>query len=460
MKEHFASIFVGAVAVLLAALAPGLAQGGVSRQVTPNGHVYWMFPIEEAARTAVAIDWSGGLTMLPEGRETAARVGVNLMLNGGAGGKTPDEIVADFQDLDAGSRLTVQPDHIRGFIVAPNQHLNTAANIANQVIATPNLDARWFARERKSLADQGLARATNLFGIGWSVAHDTMFGDHPYRRFWALRPVEAIENLSLDDIVQWHAAAFTTEGMTITAAGSAPVAAIGEAIDRALVGLPASATAALHEFPAASIPAKTIVFHHPEASHSLILAFGALPSGLTGSDLPLNLAVGVLGYGQQSRLFRSVRTGLRAAYGYRADYVDFTRGQRVLTMGGQVETALLQESFDTTRDTYETFRTDGISFVEFPIARRFYRQRIEDSLGKPADAAYLLMESRLNGHPEDDLPTLHNRIGALDRGAVNTFIAQSFPPFDAMLKIVVTPDPDAIAGDCVITSFDGLRSCF
>jgi len=46
-----------------------------------------------------------------------------------------------------------------------------------------------------------------------------------------------------------------------------------------------------------------------------------------------------------------------------------------------------------------------------------------------------------------------------ERGAINTFIAKTYPPFDDMLKIIVTPKADAITDACVITSYDEFSKC-
>ena len=78
---------------------------------------------------------------------------------------------------------------------------------------------------------------------------------------------------------------------------------------------------------------------------------------------------------------------------------------------------------------------------------------------KPQEATYLLMEGLLNGAPKDDLSTLQNRIDNLERGKVNSFIAKTFAPFEELLKIVVTPDADAVNGDCVITAYKEWRTC-
>ncbi len=431
----------------------------VTRQATPGGHVFWHYPIEGAKRSAVAISWPSGLADLPIGQEMAARVGTELMLNGGAAGKTPDQIIADFEDLDAGARLFVQPEEIRGFIVTPDAEFMKAAEIANDVLARPNFSKNWFQRERAKLVKASRGRDNLVQGIAWNLSREILMSDHPYRRFWSIRPATNIEKIDLDTIRAWHKGAFATDGLTIAAAGSGQPETVAAAIDRALKDLPGGGQPAKNPLPELNLLNKTIVFHAPNVTKSAILAFGKLPPATSNQDLQMNISLGVLGYGSQSRLFKAVRTGLRAAYGFGAGYFDYTRQRRLLRIWGEVETAQLQGALDATRETYETFRNDGIGLIEFPFARRFYRQRIEESLAKPTDAAFLLLESRLNGGPQKDLVTLKERIDDLERGKVNTYIKQTFPAFEDMLIVVVTADANAVKGDCLITRLEDWRTC-
>ena len=69
----------------------------------------------------------------------------------------------------------------------------------------------------------------------------------------------------------------------------------------------------------------------------MILTFGKLPPASDNKDIYVNTALGVLGYGSQSRLFKAVRTGLRASYGFRSGFIDYTRKQRLFHMSGEIE---------------------------------------------------------------------------------------------------------------------------
>ncbi len=431
----------------------------VQQHITGAGHSFWYLPMPNADRTAVAITWHSDLPDLVAGREAAPRVGIDLMLNGGAGGLPAEQIIADFQDLDSGSQLWVQPQEVSGFIVSPRVHIDKAAEIANLVLSQPNFEQRWFEREKKKFLDEAAERESVVVGQAWNLYREVTIGGHPYKNFWSIAPPEGIESIELDDVKKWHANVFSTAAMTITVAGNADVESVSAAIDRVLADMPSQEPISMREFPAPVVPGKTILLHRPDAKKSVILAIGNLPSHTDGKDIELQLGVGVLGFGKQSRLFKAVRSGLRASYGFGAGMLDMTREHTVMYLTGEVETAKLQEALDETRLAYEKFRNKGINLVEFPIAKRFYLQRIRDELKEPASVAYLLMQANLNKEGIEYVPTLVKQIEGQKRAAVNQVVKESLPEFDALLRIVVTPDASAIEGACVITEFEQWIAC-
>lgn len=452
---------IGATLVSLT-LIPVVASGSpkVARYFSPAGHEFFYVPMADAKRTAVAVTWTSGLPTGPGIHEAAARLGIGLMLRGGAGGLAPDEITADFEDLDAGSRLWVQPGEIRGFVVAPENHLVRAAEIANLVLTQPDLDQRWLEREKRNLLRDTRIRNATATGLAWTLAREIMLDDHPYKRFWTAAPADGIRNISAPQVSLWHQNAFGTADLTITAAGAAGPAMVGKAIDLALAGLPDSANRNPLAFAGPDIRPGAIVLHDPDSPKSLIMALGKLPRAAAGDEAVYGIATAVLGLGKQSRLFKAIRSQLRAAYGFGAGTETLTRDHKLLRMGGEVDTALLPQALDAMRQSYETFRLEGIAEEEFPIARNFYLQRIEQGINRPAGAATMLMENRLNDRSAKDFENLAPYIETLERTAVNDTIKAAYPPYDDLLTIVVTPNPGAIPGACMITAINDWRRCF
>lgn len=456
------SVRLIAASLLTFTLIPQAASGSpkMTAHISPAGHQFYYVPMDDARRTAVAVTWASGLPTGPGIHEATARLGIDLMLSGGAGDLPPDEISADFEDLDAGSRLWVQPGEIRGFVVAPDDQLDQAAEIANLVLAQPALDEKWLERQKRNLIRDTRIRNATATGLAWSLAREIMLEDHPFKRFWTAAPAEGIQGISAPQLSTWHKSAFGTADLTITAAGTAGPARVARAIDLALAGLPASANPEPVAFQGPHIRPGTIVLHDPDSPKSLIMALGELSGVPTTDDAVYGIATAVLGLGKQSRLFKAIRSQLRAAYGFGAGMETMTRHHRLLRMGGEVDTALLPQALDAMRQSYETFRREGIAPEEYPIARNFHLQRVEQNLSRPAGMATMLMENRLNGQSAEAFETLVAHVESLERTTVNDTIRATYPPFDALLTIVITPDADAIADACVITAIEEWRQCY
>jgi zinc protease len=206
----------------------------------------------------------------------------------------------------------------------------------------------------------------------------------------------------------------------------------------------------MREFAGVNIQGQTILLHKPDVEKSVILVIGRRPPHTEEQDIPLQLGVGVLDWCKQSRLFKAGRTVLHASYGFGAGTRDMTRQHRVLHLSGEIETENAQLALDTVRSSYDKFRKNGVGLVEFPIAKKFYVQRVSEEMQKPSSVAYMMMDAKLNDFSANYMPTHVSQVKAQKRSEVNQSIKQAFPEFDSMLKIIVTPDAEAITGACVI----------
>ena len=211
--------------------------------------------------------------------------------------------------------------------------------------------------------------------------------------------------------------------------------------------------------PQPAVTGKTILLHRPDAPKSVVVLLGNLPSYSQQIDLPLQLGVGVLGFGKQSRLFKAVRAGMGASYGFGASVFDFTREHRMLQMSGEIETVKLQEALKEIEQAYEKFRKAGIGRIEFPIAKRMFKREYSEQLQNPVNVAFLLSESVQNGYTDTFVPALLDEIDELDRNTTNEVVSSALPAYDNLLKVVVTPDDKAVDDACVISEMEEARGC-
>lgn len=426
---------------------------------TEAGHDFWYYPMPKANRTALAITWEQEVPVDEATHPATAEIAIELMLNGGAGGRDAAEIVADYQDLDAGSGLWVQPKHASGFIVAPDKHLSTAREIAGQVLTAPALEQRWFDREHQNYVEGAIEGQSGIWGSAWSLTRNILLGEHPYNNFWKVSPVEKVKSVSLADVKKWHRESFNTNTATIAVAGSAPAETVAKEIDLLFADLPANTQNKPVAFNRPQVPGKTILLHKPDAPKSAVLLVGSLPDDDQSTVLALQLGVGVLGHGKQSRLFKTVRSGMGATYGFGAGIFNFTRDYRMLEMSGEIETAKLQPALEEIEKAYTELRVSGIGRIEFPIAKGIFKREAAKQFESPVNVAFTLSEAVLKGYSADYVQNLTDNIGGLKRDTTNAVINSALPAYESILKVIVSPDDKAVPGACVITKIEDASEC-
>ena len=439
--------------------ADSSSEPAVEQHTTPAGHTLWYYPMPQAERTALAISWQQQVPV-KDMHPSTARLAIDLMLNGGAGDRDAAQIVADYQDLDAGSGLWADAREVSGFIVAPNEHLSKAREIAHQVLAEPALGERWFEREHQELLEAVSEERSSTWGLAGTLLRQALLKDHPYNNFWSDGPIDKIESISLDHVKAWHKSSFSTASTTVVAAGSADPDVIAKELDLLFAKLPKTKPVEPIDFPKPTVPGKTVLLHKPDAPKTAVIVLGSFPSHSQDNDIPLQLGVGVLGLGQHSRLFKTVRAGLGASYGFGAEVFNFTQEHRFLEMAGEIETDKLSEALDEIEQAYSEFQKDGIGRVEFPLAKRFFKREVEKQLNNPVAMAFSVNESVKKGFSTDYAYTLLDHIDSLKRDKVNNLISTSFPRYDQLLKIIVSSDKNALSNACVIENLEEMENCF
>lgn len=449
-------ILVSVILLLWASLAAAFE---VTQEVTPNGHKFSFVHMADTKRVAISMAWVGGYGFVAKDKATIQELGPVMMANGGAGGLSPDEILSQFTAIDSGARLYVNEDALRGFVVAPEKDMMKAAEIANKVLAQPTLDPRWLKRFQRNYSQNMTEGMKTHYGQAWRGFRTLVMGDHPLTTAWNATPVSGIQSISIEDIRDWYDKTLSTDDLLIYAAGNADVTKIAEVIDVALASLKKGHKRTALPPLTMSYPSKTILIHRPEIEKSYILVAGPIAPEYSPNYEAIQLASGVLGVSDQSRLFKAIRKELRAAYGFGAGYHKFSRDHGVLTLNGEVETAKLAEAMRVVEETYEEFRKRGIGRLEFPFAQRYFKNRLSEEMKKPETLVHFMTEGALTNRDTKQALASLDRVKGLSRSSVNAAILEEFPKFREMVKVVVTSDKDALNADCVITDFTEIAKC-
>lgn len=308
---------------------------------------------------------------------------------------------------------------------------------------------------------QGLASQS------WGVIRRAILGNGRLNDFLTLRPTSLIDDVTADDIKIWYAETFTTDDITITAAGPADLepAIVGEAIDQLLNGLPSGkqrSNARLDDTSssATKVGGKAILLHKPDTEKTLISIGGRLPPARGPSHAHDLFAEFVLGNGKQSRLFTAVRTKLRASYVVDADVGGYDRNIRTIYLDGEIEGRQVKDAYDAFRDAYETLRVDGMTRDEFQRAKENLVAAYQEVVKEPKSMASILMGFLVDDDPmREHIAEIPELIGTVTLDEVNAAIRKRLPAFDDMVRVVTAPNDNAVENDCVITSDADVDRC-
>ncbi len=448
---------------LLQAATPPLVQ--VDQHHTEAGHQFHYLRIKQAKDVAIIVNWPSGW-LEGDGPIATPYVGSTLMMNSGAGERDAASLAADFQGLNAQGDIDDKPEAIRGTLVVRPENLEAAAVLGRDVLIDNHLDNRWLDRLKHSLRAEKTAVHEGLGSQSWGVVRRAILGNGRLNDFLTLRPTSLIDDVTADDIKTWYGETFTTDGIRITAAGPSDLdsAIVGEAIDLLLNGLPTGEKRdeALPAYETATIEAngKIILLRKPDAEKTLVSIGGLMPPARGPDHVNDLFAEFVLGDGKQSRLFDAVRTKLRASYVVDADIGGYDRNIRMFYLDGEIEGRWLKDAYGAFRDAYETLRVDGITSDEFERAKEIPVAEYREVAKEPESMASILMGFLVDDDPmKEHLAEIPELIGAVTLDEVNAAIRERLPAFDDMVRVVTTPNEEAVESDCVITSVADVDRC-
>lgn len=123
-------------------------------------------------------------------------------------------------------------------------------------------------------------------------------------------------------------------------------------------------------------------------------------------------------------------------------------------------TAQLQAALDVIEKEYTEFRSDGVGRLEFPLAKRFFKRVFTKQRENPVSIAFQINSAMQNGFRAEYLWNFEGHLDSISRADTNKFIGELFPEYENLLKVIVTPDANAIEGACVISKMQDAGSCF
>lgn len=426
---------------------------------TPDGRAFHYMPIWEDGVTdiTVYVAWPTAWAHQTGRNQAVPYVASEAILTGGTKDLAPQDVLELFEDRNTYGEILVSADYTYGELSFPKEYTDEVVGIASEMLANPEFETEWMERIKNGFhANQTHAHAQSATKL-WNTARLAILGQQPLNEFLSLPNLDDIENVTAQDLRDWHQETFVQGGVTITVTGAISEDDAGKVVDRILSALPERDAAKIQPTTADFSP-KTVLLHAPEAEKSVLGILGQLPSTDDGKDTTDLLALHFFSRSGSGPLFEAVRTEMRASYGFNAGYTNYARDTRVLFIAGEVETAKLGAVTDKVLETYEDYRTNP-DLTGLDDLRESLASDMDENAEYADIAARMMLELALDGLDPASTP----RIGDIVRDIMAKDVAErmltKYPSSEDLIVFAISPDKDALPGACVITAIEQVLEC-
>ncbi len=420
-----------------------------SIHTSPGGIEYTLLDMPGQEYVTVQVAWPTDWAYREGLNKAAPHVGAQLILTGGADGYPAGVAGERFADLDSSGDIYVAAnDHVIGELTFRKESVSETVGIANAHLRSPTLDEAWFRRIRDGMAKDMAEAQAQPAHSGFDAVRWALFGGQPLRNALSLDAPDTFTALTRPMVASWHARTFTRSPDIIVVAGEIPADAAGTALDTLFEGLPESRHDHVRDASPDLTP-RRILLHLPEASVTNLAFIAPLPPTDQGGEIEDFILSHALGGDHQSVLFETVRTTLRASYGFGAGISNYTRRHRILFMAGEVAPERLADAESEIRKAYAEFRRTGPG-GELDGHRERLRADFTSLSDSPVRQARAELQSALDGHPPGHSLMLAATLEAVTEASVAGRLAKDFPEPEDFTVIAVSPDADVLPGACVI----------
>lgn len=448
---------VGVCAVLIVAGCKSDPTPKAISHVSEGGIPFTLLNMPGVKDVALHAAWPTDWAFRADVNPVTPYVGANLLLAGGAVNWPSGAAVEKFEDIKAEAQLSVTPDYILGYLVAPRENIQEAIEITNTHLTKPAFDRDWLDR----FSDQLFGTIAQARSQPRTAAIDALriaiLGDTPINASLALSNSNAFERLSEADIRAWHSEVFVTAGMRIVIAGDLDQIAAGKMIDALLADIPVG-----RERPAARVTPdfspRKIVVDRQDAESASILIVVPLPPTRAGGELDDYMIINRFGQGDQSVLFDVVRTKLRASYSIIAAADAYTRDTRIFVITGEVEPDQVASVLSEVKKAYEGFRIEG-TIHDFETVKKLFSDGAKESATRPGAAGFPALMGLLDDHDPAVTLDMSPLLDALTRDSVATRLRDVYVGAEDMVVVVATPKPSLVEGACVISAPEQAVDC-
>lgn len=429
----------------------------ITKLESTEGIPFTLIHVPENPDVTIQIAWPTNWANRNDVNQAIPFIGTRMILEGGAEGYAPGQAGEIIKDLNSEGHLVPTIDHILGQITYPRDKATETLKIANAHLRAPLMKEKSFNRLRNDFRNHIQGMGAQPLHKGFNVVRRAVFGNQPIREALSLDASDQFSNIERSDIIEWHKETISTAPSAIVIAGALKDDVAKAQIDQLFAGLNTT-SAKKYQVTSADFSPKRILMHDPNANTTQLSFIAPIPATRLGNEFEDLLIVGALGQGENSVLFETVRTKLRAAYGFEAGIVNYTREQRILYMTGIVDGDKLDDTERAILEAYTDFRTNGpsgdLEALKAPLDKRF-----EELPNFVIDVSQAQIQSELDDYPLDRMLKIRQELELATHNKILQRLQKDYPKSIEFIVVAVSPDVKALSGACVITSVEQVDNC-
>jgi zinc protease len=413
----------------------------ISKQRLANGLNLWS--VEHGALPLISV-----LLIVPAGSASDPKALPGLasltgdMLDEGSGAHSAIEIHEAFARIGVQLDIEVGADSTLISLTALSRFIGRGLALLADCVVRPSLLDREVGRVRQLR----LNRLVQLRDLAPAVADrafmQTLYGEHPYGHL-AIGTEAALREMSVGDVVAFHAGAYLASRATLVAVGDiAPDRfrelaheAFGGWTRREDAGPAVDFQAALVEPPASSARGLTVVHKAAAKQSELRVGHVAAPRD-TPDYVPLLVLNTVLGGQFVSRINMKLREEKGYTYGARTSF-DFRRGRGPFLLQTSVQTEMTAEAITDIFQELEALRCERpVTEDELTLAKHALTRGYARNFETSEQLARALAQMVVHGLPDDYYDEFSRRVLQTDAPAVAAAAATWLQP-QRMLTLIV-----------------------
>ncbi len=427
------TLAVAAIALAAASAAQALE---IERVTSPGGVEAWLIRDRTAPVLAIHAAFPGGSSQDPAGKEGLASLMTGL-LDEGAGPYDSQAFKTRLEDRSIELGADADRDYLTLGVRALSDRRDEAVDMLALAVTEPRFDPQALERVRGQSLVQIQRDAENPRSIAWRTLWSSLFPGHAYARR-SQGTLESVKSLTRDDMVAFHRAALSRDGLKIGVVGDITAEELKPLLDRAFGKLPMkSALAKVPEAASASPGTVTVVRRQIPQS---VVTFGHF--GVKRDD-PDYYAAYVVNYilgggGQSSRLMEEVREKRGLAYGIATTLSTLQRAGLVLGSVG-TENAQTATSLELIRKEWRRMRDQGPTQAELDNAKTYLTGSFPLQLSSTGRIARMLVSVQIENLGIDYLEKRNSYIEKVTIEDARRVAKRLFDP--DRLTVVVVGDP-------------------